>query len=959
MSGTDARRGFNFQDACTISYILDVAENPDWLEIQVEGPMDIEDVNVLGPSRIALVRSQIKQKKDNDLWGPAELRKTLQAFAQYNDPDTTHYHFVYGGREGDDFVTVRHLLETIRYEGIESLTEEQTSSLEARFGRDVVDFLRKAGDHLELIKLGDRHSVRNSNVLRLVDMLVAQGHTKVSAKTARSVHDHALLAVIEKTDDDSPYRRVLSRGQILELLGTPSQPKSSDHPSFSVTAYSEWVRRRTHHLPAAVPLYVQRTAEVPLPSAPHGINAIDDQAAHGEDSRPGASASVPIPFKEAVREHPLSAFVGEPGDGKTMCLWSLALEWWSRVRDELKQDAEQNGQAWQHQRVPIYVNFAGYQSGSVLELVSNALAEAGQRIEQEAIISLAEKGDLMLLCDDLDLARADKLGQLLQYLLGWSAAYPSCSLIITTSRPSDGNRLGLPTFKLLPLSDQVGEQIVRQVIPNIPLGLAELRAGLPQESHHLLTSPLTLRMLAEIYVYSNGHVPRSRSPLYQAALGRFLELNELKGYALFDRSDKGRMLAALGKWMQDTETYSVSMTQLGALISSWTSLGSSSGLAHLAGSDLLRLREELAHSGVLQVNTAGNLEFTHSTYRAFLAASALEARSLPEVLELSAWRTSLVLWASLREQAETDSLVELLRNHPILLGQVLRERAEKRHPQARNGEQERECFSRFFDYFSALASQFSLLLQGKPWSGLPHDHLGLTVTRTNAGYVLIWHLVDDFPPVRWTSTQDLVELAGRAGSAVPLPIWTLPIAIAQKYHPLELAYIWVLRSIYELLHHVGWQGGLMVAEVARDKGVDPAVSLLLNRFMRFHDLCTELPMELRQGLPFYATQSFDLAIEVHKYLDPSIVRFAVVPGHDPAAICVSPTVLNNASDQGVFEKVGPNSWQFKGKEAVQEASSLEEIELTQLQHMSPGQVAEGWLKKHLEESLYGYPPEAW
>jgi hypothetical protein len=39
------------------------------------------DVNIFDAARQPLLRSQIKQKNPNDLWGPAELHKVLKALS--------------------------------------------------------------------------------------------------------------------------------------------------------------------------------------------------------------------------------------------------------------------------------------------------------------------------------------------------------------------------------------------------------------------------------------------------------------------------------------------------------------------------------------------------------------------------------------------------------------------------------------------------------------------------------------------------------------------------------------------------------------------------------------------------------------------------------------------------------------------------------------------------------------
>jgi len=183
---------------------------------------------------------------------------------------------------------------------------------------------------------------------------------------------------------------------------------------------------------------------------------------------------------------------------------------------------------------------------------------------------------------------------------------------------------------------------------------------------------------------------------------------------------------------------------------------------------------------------------------------------------------------------------------------------------------------------------------------------------TDLGYVLIWRTSDsNTDTVQWITCTELPELAKDTDSGLPHPIWLLPTETVQKYHPLEVSYLWVMRSLFDLLAFVSWEGGLDVTTFGQEVDSHPAIALITNRFLLYHEVAGNLPVEVRDQLPFYADQEYDLGIEVLEYLDPPMVRYAILPGREPGHVSIVQSIMREADESKLLFREDENgNWYF-------------------------------------------------
>ena len=103
--------------------------------------------------------------------------------------------------------------------------------------------------------------------------------------------------------------------------------------------------------------------------------------------------------------------------------------------------------------MPIIIDLSEYEGVSVNELVRRAFLSTGLIVSENACEKLASAGKIILLLDDIDLCRIHLKNELQINLKHWIRTHPNCSIVVTTHTPSDGHRLDLPTYKLLPLDE--------------------------------------------------------------------------------------------------------------------------------------------------------------------------------------------------------------------------------------------------------------------------------------------------------------------------------------------------------------------------------------------------------------------------------------------------------------------------------------------------------------------------
>ncbi len=954
MAGSDTARGLNFQYACTIRLILDFPLHLDWQTIQMEGDEDIEDVTIFDEGNHIVFRAQIKQKRDPHQWRPSELRDVFLALSKCPDTDATEYQFIYAGSEGETVVNkLKPILLKIQFEGWQTLTTPEVKTLRDSFGEEVIGFLSRIDGRFTLLKLESWKSIEAQDLRRLRKLLAKARLPHVDEDYEQIIYNEIFLEIAERTEGETKYFRQLTRDKIYRLLQLDKSVSAQSE--LYIPRYIQFLEVLVQEWTPLIPLTLEE--EVTLPSILSLVARVEDESVLAESRERALRSDTVLSLHDVVKYHNQIVLVGEPGSGKTVSLWQLALHQCKRLEKASLKASESNP-------IPVIVDLAGYDGEPIAELVRRSFDTAGQAITNNAINDLVQQGHLILLFDDFDAAKTHHLPDLLLSLKYWSASHRKCSIVITTRRPSDGHNFGLPTFRLQPLNRQQAREILVDLPGIEPVDASAIIESLHADSLHLTTSPLTLRMMAYYYIHSDHKVPQSRAPLYHEVIKGILALGEKKGAVEFDRSDKVNLLALLARWMQDNETYLVSLARLSALIKGW--IEDSDGyfqFAHLQACDQLSLRTELIRSGLLRITRDGDVEFIHSTFRAYLAALTIQSHEAPSILGMNSWRTSLILWVSLSERYVVDSILDLLVEHPVLLGQVINERAERRARKLLSQAELQAYFESLYLLFCEFVRKFPVLLHNSPWNSLTQNRLSLTVTQLSSrGYVLVWQSSkDSIASVTRATDADLHELLQNINTKFPLPMWLLPQDVVQKYHPLEVIYLWVMRSLFDLLEFAGLEGGVDIMTFGQGQpNSHPAVALIINRFLLYQDLVSELPEEFCEQLPFYAYKEYDLGIEVHEYLDPAIVRYAVMPAHRSGRISVVPSVILEPNDTSLlFTRNEDGSWNFRVGEILRKISSLEEMNLGRLLTESPGFIATNWLQTDLKKYLPGFPPQPW
>jgi hypothetical protein len=946
MSGPDTNRGVNFQYACTVGILLDFPHRPNWSIVQMEGDEDIEDITIFSDDGEIMYRGQIKQKRDPHQWQPNEFRKVLAAFAECADSGATEYEFIYAGSEGKTIVNkLRPILLRLRHEGWESLASSEIEGLKQAFGDEVINFMSRVGKRLTLVKRGAWKSIRAQDLRRLRKLLARSRSIPLEEDPEAAVYNDLFCQVAEKSEGEDRYFRRLTRTEVFELLQIEDAPPVQS--AFDVLEYTEWIRAAVEKLAALVALTLQEERTRPdILTLAVGVES--------ELSLTQPSAMLTLPT--IVDYYRKIALVGESGSGKTLSLWQLAL------RQSQKLEAAdlnmENGQREAEEKsvaIPVLIDLAGFEGEALDVLASRSFQTAGQTLTVDAVRGLARQGRLMLLLDDVDMVAASRFPDLLSSIRSWKTTYPKCSMVVTTHRPSDGHRLGLSAFRIRPLNTDQARQVL------LDLGMSQedtltILNSLPLESRHLVSSPLQLRMIAYVYLRSNHRVPKSRGALYREVVEGILCRSEEKGLVSFERSDKICLLALLATWMQNNETYVISPAQISLLLDEWLETSCS----HLRTCDRLHLRRELLQSGLLQTTIGDDVQFVHRAIGAYLAALNLSVDDLPEIFTQGSWRMSLALWASLRPRSETDALMDLAVEDPVFVGYLVRERADQRKSsELVDVPQYLEQFSQFH---TKLITQFPVLLVDPPWSHIAGNRARLCVGRSSeSGLALLWQeRRRDLAPILWLTCEELCKTATEMEWGFPLPIWLLPLRSVQEYHPLELAYLWIMRSLHDLVAFVSIEGGIDLVKLQASGESHCAVALVTNRFLAYQHFVDGLPEEIVDQLPLYAKQGFDLGIEVHDYGTLRFARYAVAPGHNPGKISIVQSILKEANDELLlFRQDDGGVWTFRVGETTRKVTTVEQVSLGELMTTRPEQIAQQWLRDDLERLLLCFPPEVW
>jgi hypothetical protein len=526
----------------------------------------------------------------------------------------------------------------------------------------------------------------------------------------------------------------------------------------------------------------------------------------------------------------------------------------------------------------------------------------------------------------------------------------------------------MPTFLVSKLTKKQPREFLTRTVGLSEQAAIDIIDGLPDEFVDVLSLPLTLKMLALVYVNANHTVPTSRSDLFRQCVNLLLERSESRGHFLVDRSDKLRLLSLLATWMQDNDAYKFSPHQLSNLLQKWTTdLKNDFNVSHLHIHGTLKLQDELVQSGLFRTAADGNVEFLHRTFTAYLAALNIQASEVSKLLVQASWQTSLLLWASLRPFSETDVLVELLAEQPVLLGAVMRERhaqrAELDAPYA--SIPVGEYFARLAYYFDMFLAQFKALTDLR-WglSKVPGHIQAVVSTASSTEYLLLWRVAHRNDPnyavlLNWEEFEPIIGGFTDRHSATT---WHIPIRLMNKYHPLEAAYSWTVRALQESLLLTNWTWTPTINPPPRVPQ-HPAIAALLERFEYYREFVETLPDSVKALLPFYATAGFDLVADIHYpgNLNEATIVYALLP-RQGAEMRIDVRFLGTGGQPGetpILAEGEGGRWYatFDGQTIL--LSKLQSAMVESLISERASFQAQKWLRSDLSEHLPGFPPKGW
>lgn len=948
MAGTDTSRGINFQYASAIGILIEFPNHPDWHIVQMEGDEDIEDVVVFDSQGKIVLRAQIKQKQDPSQWQPAEIRGVVARLADCsNCTERTQYQFIYAGSEGKALAALKPTLAKLKAEGADALTQADREQIVTILDAATLQYLVQLGSRLDVAKESSRESVELRDLRKLRRILVQHGSKRPEEGYEETLYNALFHAIAGKSEANVKYSRRLTRTEVFSLLEI--EERYEERATFNSLEYVNWLRQKAATAGVIAELSLQ--PEQAVPEILSFALSLDNESGFTSSQRNSITVSAGLSPWQAVQQYRQLVLVGDSGSGKTASLWQLALHY-----SNLLEESPNEGM------IPIIINLLGYHGEALQELIRQAFQMAGQAAAVTYVDELVAAGRVTLLLDAFDYIQSEHIYTAVAQIKQWSRLHAECRVVITTRRPSDGHLLEFSTFRLRPLTDEQAKEILRG-IPNIDEGdFVTIWHGQAQKYHHLVTTPLTLRMLVYAYLHAGKQLPPARGQLYQQVVNAMLALGEAKSISRFDRSDKHVALSNLARWMQQNEIYSIPASKLGSLLVAWAT-ESSGPLQHLKDDNFTILRQEIMQSGVVRPNLNGEIEFIHPTFMAFFAACTIQSRDLPFLIDRYVWRTSLLLWASLYDLQTTDALIDIVIHDKLLLGQLIDERSGMRGIRKRTTTEPQQYFEQFNQFFRLLMSDFNVLLVSEPWSLLKQNKLRLNIARNDVvGYTLIWEAVrNETSDIPWIRTEDISKHTNQ-GSSYPFPVCLIPARILSRYHPLELVYLWIVRAIFDLLHFSTTRGGLDSDALVEQHQLHPAISLVANRFMIYQQLASDFPAEIVAEMPFYATKPFDLVIEVHTYFSPPVVCFALTRARTDNSISLIPSIVNTENNQdALFEKNTEGEWQLRTEKIVDlgHVEVLTVSDLFELTSGSPSNWAHHELNTQLTQLLPGYPPSIW
>jgi hypothetical protein len=287
------------------------------------------------------------------------------------------------------------------------------------------------------------------------------------------------------------------------------------------------------------------------------------------------------------------------------------------------------------------------------------------------------------------------------------------------------------------------------------------------------------------------------------------------------------------------------------------------------------------------------------------------------------------------------------------------ERSEKRS-EAGDAINEQLYFEQLFQCFSTFVKRFPVLLKDPPWKYLAENKLHLFFGKSaEGGFLMYWKEAESKTnTVHHVKCAEIIKMAGQTDDTVPSPLFLIPSDVIRKYHPLELVYIWVIRSVYDILAFTGIRGGIPINDTYKQSKINPAIPIITNRFLLYHEITENLPSEVINQLPFYANKAFKLAIEVINYLQPPVILYAIMPSPDPEKVDIIQSILEEGSAPGMFRKI-EGVWHLSIGEKHKIVPDVEEVSFGQLMTEIPGSVSQYWLAKDLKNILPLFPPEEW
>lgn len=948
MAGTDTSRGINFQYASAIGILIEFPNHANWHIVQMEGDEDIEDVVVFDAQGKIVLRAQIKQKQDPYQWQPAEICDVVARLADCsNCTERTRYQFIYAGSEGKALAALKSTFAKLKAEGADALTQVDRDHIVTLLDAATLQYLDQLGSRLELDKESSRESVELRDLRKLRSMLVQHGSKRPEEGYEETLYKALFHAIAGKSEANVKYSRRLTRTEVFSLLEI--EERYEERATFNSLEYVSWLRQNAATAGVIAELSLQ--PEQAVPEILSFALSLDNESRFTSSQQNSIAVSAGLSPWQVVQQYRQLMLVGDSGSGKTASLWQLALHY-----SNLLEESPNEGM------IPIIINLLGYHGETIQQLIRQAFQMAGQTAAVAYVDELVAAGRVVLLLDAFDYIQSEHIYNAAAQIKQWSKLHAQCRIVVTTRRPSDGHLLELSTFRLRPLTDEQAKAIL-QGIPDIDEGdFVTIWHGQAQKYHHLVTTPLTLRMLVYTYLHAGKQLPPARGQLYQQVVNAMLALGEAKGVSRFDRSDKHVVLSTLARWMQQNEIYSIPASKLGSLLVEWAN-ERSGPLQHLKDDNFTILRQEIVQSGVVRPSLNGEIEFVHPTFMAFFAACTIQSYDLPSLVDRYVWRASLLLWASLYDLRTTDALIDIVIHDKILLGQLINERSGMRSLQKRTTIEHQQYFEQFNRFFRLLISDFNVLLVGGPWSFLKQNKVRLNIARNDeVGYTLIWEAVqNETSDVLWVQTEDISKHINQSFS-YPFPVCLIPATILSKYHPLELAYLWIVRAIFDLLHFSTTRGGLDSDALVDQHQLHPAIPLVTNRFMIYQQLASDFPAEIAAEMPFYATKPFDLVVEVHAYFSPPIICFALTRARADNSISLIPSIVNTENNQdALFEKDTDGEWQLRTEKIVNlgQVEVLTVTNLFELTSGSPSHWAHRELNTQLTQMLPGYPPSIW